>query len=274
MLGKEEILKKNVLLDLRRKRKDQSRFDRAKNRSFVFSIVSGLLIIGLVYFLSSASNVYRIAVSGNRYLKDEDIIAMSQLTTKHKFLLVLPKIYEKKIAADPLIESARIAKKDGRLIDIEVKEKKMLAYLQGDEGYTVLLEGNEQLNTENYPYVIDHVPYLDGFSEEEIELIAKNLRDCDQGTINEISEMHPFPELKYQNVQLVMRDGNYIFTSVYGLPILNHYHNIKSSYVKDTKICYYFEDISGNAYSSACPWEPEEETVEEITEIDDEEDEE
>ncbi len=272
MLGKEEILKKNVLLDLRKKHKDQSRFDRAKNRSFLFSIVLGLLIIGIIYFISPVSDIYRIAVRGNRYLKEEDIIAFSGLSTKDKFLLVWPGIYEKKIATDPLIESAKITKKDGRLIDIEVKEKKMLAYLRSNEGYFVLLEDNDQLNTERYPYVIGHVPYLDGFDEEEIGLITKNLRDCDQGTIDEISEIRPYPDLKYQNVELVMRDGNYIFTSVYGLPILNHYHDIKSSYVKDTQICYYFEDISGNAYSSACPWE-EVETVEEITEIDDEDEE-
>ena len=261
-----------MLLDLRKKRKQQSRFDRAKSRSFLFSIVLGFSIIVLIYFLSSVSNIYRIVANGNRYLKEEDIIAMSGLTTKDKFLLVFPKIYEKKIMADPLVESARIFKKDGRLIDIEVKEKKMLAYMQEADGYSVLLEDGERLGTQDHPYLIDHVPYLDGFSEEEIELIVKNLRDCDQGTINEISEMHPYPDLKYQNVQLVMRDGNYIFTSAYGLPILNHYHDMKSSYVKDTQICYYFEDISGNAYSSACPWEKEE-PLEEITEIDDEEDE-
>ncbi len=273
MLEKEEILKKNVLLDLRKKRKQQSRFDRAKNRSFFFSMILGFAVIVLFYFLSSSSDIYRIVVNGNRYLKDDDIIAMSGLTVKDKFLLVLPKVYEKKISADPLIESVKVMKKDGRLVDIEVKEKKMLAYLQDSQGYVVLLEDNERLNIEAYPYVIDHVPYLDGFDGDEVELIVKNLRDCDQGTINEISEMHPYPELKFQNVQLVMRDGNYIFTSVYGLPILNHYHDIKSSYVKDTQICYYFEDISGNAYSSACPWEREE-AAEEITEIDDEDEEE
>ena len=30
----------------------------------------------------------------------------------------------------------------------------------------------------------------------------------------------------------------------------------KSNDTSSGKSCYYFEDISGNAYISACPWEP------------------
>ena len=262
MLEKKELLKKNVLFALRKQRKDQTRFDQAKKRCFFFSMILALAIIGAVYFLSSVSDIYRIVVSGNRYLKDEDIITMSGLSTKNKFLLVWPRFYEKKIAADPLIVSADVMKKDGRLIDIAVKEKKMIAYQETLEGYVIFLEDGEELNIAPHPYLIDHVPYIEGFAADDLDLIIRNLRDCGQGTIDEISEIRPFPELKYQNVELVMRDGNYVFTSIYGLPILNHYHDIKSSYVSDQRICYYFEDISGNAYSSACPWE----TVEEVTE--------
>ena len=268
-----------MLFALRRQRKDRTKFDKAKNRCFFLSILLGLLIIGAIYFLSPVSNIYRITVHGNRYLKDEDIIEMSGLSTDDKFLLVFPDRYAKKITLDPLIESARIVKKDGRLIDISVKEKKMIAYQDVITGYDIFLEDGEELDISSYPYLIDSVPYIEGFSAEDLELIIRNLRDCDLGTIDEISEIRPYPELKYQNVELVMRDGNYIFTSVYGLPILNHYHDIKSSYVSEERICYYFEDISGNAYSSACPWETveeentTEEDVDESEEIDDEEDE-
>ena len=287
MLEKKELLKKNVLFALRKQRKDRTKFDQAKNRCFFLSIFLGLAIITAIYFLSSASNVYRITVHGNRYLKDDDRITMRGLSTDNKFLLVFPHVYEKKITVDPLILSADITKKDGRLIDISVKEKKLIAYQKTVTGYDVLMEDGEELDIVSYPYLTDHVPYIEGFEEEALALIIRNLRDCDQGTIDEISEIRPFSELKYQNIELIMRDGNYIFTSVYGLPILNHYHDIKSSYVSDERICYYFEDISGNAYSSACPWETVEEDktededfeseeyedYEESEEIDDDEDE-
>ena len=108
-------------------------------------------------------------------------------------------------------------------------------------------------------YLITMAPIIEGFQKDDLILLEKNLAKCEPQIINEISEIHFFPEIKYQNVELIMRDGNYIFSSAYGLEILAHYHDIVSSYVQDAKSCYYFEDISGNAYTSACPWQKQEE---------------
>ena len=73
--------------------------------------------------------------------------------------------------------------------------------------------------------------------------------------INEISEIHYYPNLKFQDHELIMRDGNYIFTSVYGINRINKYYDIIASHYVDKNSCYYIEDISGTAYTSACPWQ-------------------
>ena len=130
-----------------------------------------------------------------------------------------------------------------------------------DHGFFILEDGNRIEMTNDNIHIISNVPLISGFNDEELSLIAKNFADCDYLIINEISEIHKYPELKYQDVELVMRDGNYIFTSVYGLNILNHYYDIESSYMSVENSCYYFEDISGNAYTSACPWVPKVEEV-------------
>ena len=232
-----------------------------------------LIIISLVYFLSSYSNIFRIVVSGNRYLKDEDIIRYSELTTDDKFLFTLPFVVENKIKNNPMIGNCVVKRLDNRLIEINVEEKKAICYKENNGKYQLILDNDERIDLDDTNnYLINYVPYIDGFTDDEIILIEKNLEECDYKIINEISEIHNYPELKYQNVELIMRDGNYIFTSVYGLNILNHYHNIQSSYISNNQICYYFEDISGNAYSSACPWEVVEQKVEEEQENDDEDD--
>ena len=275
MLEQEDnLLHKNVLFNLRKRKKEQSRYDKARQRVFVVSIILGLFIIGLIYFLSDISSIYRITVQGNKYLKDEDILKMSELSNDDKYLLILPLTVENRIKENPLINNCEVKRLDNRLVQINVEEKKAIAYMENKDGYELILQDNERIMLDKDSYLINYVPLISGFKDDEIILIENNLESCDYSIINEISEIRSYPDLKYQNVQLIMRDGNNIFTSVYGLKILNHYHNIQSSYVANRQICYYFEDISGNAYSSACPWEIKEEINEETNEEDYNEDDE
>lgn len=247
-----------------------------KRICFLIGVILSLIIITTIYFISSHSNIYRITVRGNNYLKDEDIIKLSELDTDNKYVLTFPLLVENRIKTNPLVGNCTVSRLDDRLVEISVEEKKIICYKDNNGKYQLILADDERINLDNSnDYLINYVPYIEGFDDEQIKLIEKNIQECDYKIINEISEIHNYPDLKYQNVELIMRDGNYIFTSVYGLNILNHYHKIQSSYISNNKICYYFEDISGNAYSSACPWEVvEEENEDNLEEADEDYDEE
>ena len=253
------LLHKNALFNLRKLKKEESRFVRMKRICFLIGVILSLIIITTIYFISSHSNIYRITVRGNNYLKDEDIIKLSELDTDNKYVLTFPLLVENRIKTNPLVGNCTVSRLDDRLIEISVEEKKIICYKDNSGKYQLILADDERINLDNSnDYLINYVPYIDGFDDEQIKLIEKNLQECDYKIINEISEIH-----------------NYIFTSVYGLNILNHYHKIQSSYISNNKICYYFEDISGNAYSSACPWEVvEEENEENLEEADEDYDEE
>ena len=270
------LLHKNALFNLRKLKKEESRFVRMKRICFLIGVILSLIIITTIYFISSHSNIYRITIKGNNYLKDEDIIKLSELSFDDKYILTFPLLVENRIRTNPLVSNCTVSRLDDRLIEISVEEKKIICYKENNGKYQLILSDDERIDLDDSNnYLINYVPYIDGFDDEQIKLIEKNLEECDYKIINEISEIHNYPELKYQNVELIMRDGNYIFTSVYGLNILNHYHKIQSSYISNNKICYYFEDISGNAYSSACPWEVvEEENEENLEESDEDYDEE
>lgn len=271
---KEKLLEKNNLFRIRRNSKALSAYESAKRFYFAFSIVFSLLLIGLVYFLSDLSNIYRITVTGNEYLKSEEIIELSGLSDQNKFLLVFPSKIEKKLKTNSLIEDADVSLHDGKLVEISVKEKKIVAYAPENGMSVLILEDGERIGLSRQEmYLIANAPFVEGFNEEEMATLIRWLSHCERKIIGEISEIHKYPELKYQDVELIMRDGNYIFTSVYGMDILNHYFDMRSSYASTQRSCYYFEDISGNAYTSACPWEEvEEEIVEEDT-VEEEEDE-
>ena len=258
---KEKLLQKNTLFTIRRNQRQTSAYERARNFCFFLSVFLCLLLIGGIYFLSGASNIYRIAVTGDHYLKKEDIIELSGLSKNSKYLLTIPMQIENRIRKDPMIKDVKVRRLEGRLVQIEVQEKKVIGYTPENGLNVLLLEDGEKVGIgKERMYLIAYGPLIEGFDEEGKTKLCKQLAKCESKIIEQISEIHHFPQLKYQDVEVIMRDGNYIFTSVYGLEILNHYFDMESSIVTNKNHCYYFEDISGNAYTSACPWEevPEE----------------
>ena len=264
---KEKLLKKNILFNLRKNKKVATAYEKAKVLWCIVAVFLSLTIIGLIYFISDASNIYHISVEGNYYLSDEDILKMSGIAEDSKYLFTIPFVVERRIKENNIIEECRVRLMDNSLVRIEVKEKKIVGYALENGLYVLVMSDGERsgLNNDNL-YLISKVPLIEGFDEQEMKQVQKYLGECDRKVIDQISEIHKFPQLKYQNLELVMVDGNYIFTSIYGLNILEKYYDIESSYVSDRKQCYYFEDISGNAYTSACPWEESEEIIEEETE--------
>ena len=264
---KEKLLKKNILFNLRKNKKVATAYEKAKVLWCIVAVFLSLTIIGLIYFISDASNIYHISVEGNYYLSDEDILKISGIDEDSKYLFTIPFVVERRIKENNIIEECHVRLMDNSLVRIEVKEKKIVGYALENGLYVLVMSDGERsgLNNDNL-YLISKVPLIEGFDEQEMKQVQKYLGECDRKVIDQISEIHKFPQLKYQNLELVMVDGNYIFTSIYGLNILEKYYDIESSYVSDRKQCYYFEDISGNAYTSACPWEESEEIIEEETE--------
>lgn len=260
---KKKILDKNVFLNIRKQHRIISEKEKNKRRYLILSVFLSLVIICGIYFLSKQSNIYRVVVSGNNYLNEEDILRLSNVTTDNKFLTTLPFVVEKNVKTNPLVEDCKVELLDGRLVKINVQEKKIIGYTYENNKSVLVTDKDEriELDRDNL-YIINKVPLIEGFNQEDLVLIEKELVNCDYSIINEISEIHYYPELKYQYVEVIMRDGNYVFTSPYGLKLLNKYYDMESSYARDKHNCYYFEDISGNAYTSACPWQSEQESQE------------
>lgn len=244
----------------RKQQKDDYQFNRIKRRYFILSIFLSLIVIGTIYLLSNKSNVFSISVNGNYYLSDDDVVLTSKLSTSSKYLFVFPSTVEKRVLSNPLVEECKVSLLDDNLINIDIREKKIVGYIYEESNYKILTIDNDkiELTTDN-AYLINKIPLIEGFTEDDLILIEKQMADLDGDLINEISEIHYYAPLKYQYVEVIMRDGNYIFTSPYGLNILNKYYDIESSYGMSKNSCFYFEDISGNAFVSSCPWEEVEE---------------
>ena len=217
---KKKILDTNSFLNTRKHKRILSIKEKNKRRYLILSVFLSLLIIGSIYFLSNKSNIFRIVVQGNNYISDEDILQLSKLSLNDKFLLTIPTFVEKRIKENSLIENCKVELLDGNLVRINVEEKKVIGYTYQDNKSVLVLQNDERIELDRSNlYVINNVPLIEGFSQEELVLLEKNLVDCDYDIINEISEIHYYPQLKYQYVQVIMRDGNYVFSSPYGLKL-------------------------------------------------------
>lgn len=259
---KQEILEKNTFLNDRKNAKALDKLNKAKRNYLILSVFLCIAIISTIYLLSSYSNIKKIDVEGNIYLTTDDIVETSGLKLDDKYIFINPTNVVAKVLTNPLVEECKVIKNDDYSISISIKEKKIIGYAFEEGNNVLILSDNSRIVLDkNNLYLITVSPLIEGFTGDQIILIEKNLEEVDHKMINEISEIHYYPELKFLDHEVIMRDGNYVFTSVYGLNLLNKYYSMVTSYESDKKNCYYIEDISGNAYMSACPWQPVEEIV-------------
>lgn len=259
---KQKILNNNDFLNDRKNAKVVSSYNRAKRKNLIISVLLCLIIIGTFYLISDVSNIKGIEVKGNIYLNEEDIVSLSGLNSNSKYVFVNTQNVKDLINNETLIDACEVIKNEDKTITITVKEKKAIGYSFEDQKNVIILDDDSRIIvTKEKLYLINKLPLIEGFNKEQLILIEKNLKDIDYKIINEISEIHYYPNLKFQDHEIIMSDGNYIFTSVYGIDLISKYHNMASVYDDDKNRCFYIEDISKGAYTSACPWEPKEEIV-------------
>lgn len=254
---KQKLLKDFSVIKERRKAKIELYNEKNRFKLFILGIFICFVLIAATYLLSNNSNISKIVCNGNIYLNDDEIIKLSKLSLEDKYIFTNVKDVENNIKQSVLVKECSVEKNNNQLIIINVVEKKIIGYcFENNENVLVLSDDSRIILNKDNLHLIEKVPLIEGFSKEKISLIEKNFNELDSDMINEISEIHYYPDLKFQDHEVIMRDGNYIFTSVYGLKLINKYYDVVSSFKSDRNECYYIEDISGNVFLSACPWVP------------------
>lgn len=256
--NRQDVLANNYFLNKVKDGRKKIKFDKDGTIVFIFAFIVALIVIAGLYIISPYSKTYKVTVTGNVYLKEEEIIEKANLSKY--FLFTSPTRKANDLCKDPLIEDVTISMLEGNIVSINVKETKEIGYIYEDGESKLLLINDERvsLNKDNM-YLIGKVPLIEGYTKEEIKKIEKGFENVDYKVINEISEIHKYP-ISYDNEQMevIMRDGNYCFMSSGGLHLLDSYYSISSA-VDSSKgyVCVYFDDLTNSAYTSACPWQQE-----------------
>lgn len=264
---KENILEDNYYLKKRKKARLKTRFLAIKNRLFILGIVFGILITAVLYLMLPSSEVFKVVVKGNEYLKDDYYINLSKIKDGDKFLLVNLNKVKNQISSSSIVDSVTVKRNNYNLIEINVKEKEIIGYTYEVEPKILLSDGST-INLENdYLNVIASVPLIEGYDEEGLKLIAIGFKKMDQKMIDEISEIHRYPFSYDENMlEVIMRDGNYLYLSYYSLSMLNEYYTIASGItVTEDKACIFLDEMTNSGYTSECPyWTKIEEKTDEM----------
>ena len=197
---------------------------RKLNKKRVFKVLFILIVIFVFFYKLFNTNITNIYISGNDYLKDQEIIDISKLDKYPLSIRNTSGKIEKRLENKTLILSAKV-KKNILLneVYIEVKENYPLFYYEKD-GKTILYDETKYNDKLSSPILINYV------KEEILDEFIKHMKKLDREVLNRISEIEYIKEGKSEKFLLYMNDGNYVYVNFKNFKNLNKYIEIVKSF--------------------------------------------
>ena len=190
-------------------------------RKFLFFIIFlFLLYMGISYLISVKTK--NIVILNNNYYSDDDIIYTAGIEDYPKFILLNKSKVKDKLLKLDLIEDVSINKRFGFILEISVKEKKILYYIRSTNLYKASDNKSYELNN------IIGIPTLINYIPEDIEKnFVNKLSNVDSEILSMISEIE-YSKTTYDDKRflLYMNDGNMVYITVSKTELLNKYVEI------------------------------------------------
>lgn len=179
------------------------------------------LLFGSVYLLSliPIKNIY---ISGNNYLKDQEIIELAKIENYPSFLKTRTKDIKKNIKKSPYVKSVTIKKKILGIVEIQIEEYNIL--FRKEENNKIVLEDKEELiDNEKYqvPILLNYIP------DTKYDSFIKGMNQVTPSIKNQISEIRYYPNTQDEDrFLLYMNDGNYVYLTLTKFKQINYYEDV------------------------------------------------
>lgn len=179
------------------------------------------LLFGSVYLLSliPIKNIY---ISGNNYLKDQEIIELAKIENYPSFLKTRTKDMKKNIKKSPYVKSVTINKKILGIVEIQIEEYNIL--FRKEENNKIVLEDKEELiDNEKYqvPILLNYIP------DTKYDSFIKGMNQVTPSIKNQISEIRYYPNTQDEDrFLLYMNDGNYVYLTLTKFKQINYYEDV------------------------------------------------
>lgn len=220
------------------KKRVKRKFNPLKFLSFIAFIIICYFLT--VYLLDIKTK--NIVVLNNNYYSDEKIIETSGIENYPKFLSLNTNKIKKKLLKLDLIENVTIKKKWNFVLELTIKEKKILYLVRSENKYR--LSDNKLYDLDDVLSVPTLINYIPESNEKKFVNTFKNI---DNNIISMISEIE-YSKTSYDSDRflLYMNDGNMVYVTTTKLKSLNKYVDIVSKLENKKGILYldsgnYFE---------------------------------
>lgn len=198
---------------------------RVKRRFNPLKFLSFIAFIIICYFLTMYLldiKTKNIIVLNNNYYSDEKIIETAGIEKYPKFLTLNTNKIKKKLLKLDLIENATIKKKWNFILELTIKEKKILYLVRSENKYK--LSDNKLYDIDDVlsvPTLINYVP------ESNEKKFVEAFKNIDNNIISMISEIE-YSKTSYDSDRflLYMNDGNMVYVTTNKLKSLNKYVDI------------------------------------------------
>ena len=210
---------------------------RVKRRFNPLKFLSFIAFIIICYFLTMYLfdiKTKNIIVLNNNYYSDEKIIETAGIEKYPKFILLNTNKIKKKLLKLDLIENATIKKKWNFVLELTIKEKKILYLVRSENKYR--LSDNKLYDIDDVlsvPTLINYVP------ESNEKKFVEAFKNIDNNIISMISEIE-YSKTSYDSDRflLYMNDGNMVYVTTTKLKSLNKYVDIVSKLENKKGILY------------------------------------
>lgn len=189
---------------------------------FIIFCLFVYLIFSFIFYLTNKP-IKNIIVLNNNYLSDIEIIEAAKIDNYPSFFRTFKSTMKKRIKKLDLVKYVEIKKKVGYVVEINVKEFKVLYKMRTNNSY--ILEGGQVLNLnkeiKGIPVLINYIP------DEIAEKLNEKMEKLNIDIIAKISEIEYSPNsFDNERCLLYMVDGNEVYITISKLKNLNKYIEI------------------------------------------------
>lgn len=201
-------------------RKKKRRAIKLKNALILLGIILIIFLISLFYFTTKVTNIY---VSGNDFLKEQEVIELCNLDDYPYLYKVSKNKIIKTLKENPFIKNIDIKKKLNGKIYINISEYRIL-FKDSMKDLYILENGNSvNILKRIYGYAV----LTNNVDVNIYDKFISKIKLIDSNILSKISEItYASTELDKERFLLYMNDQNYVYLTLSKFENINNYNEI------------------------------------------------
>lgn len=171
------------------KEKREKRRKRQKQIQYsIFGVLLLIILLILIYMFTPLSKINNIEIKGNHNVSNSDIKKALKVNDNSRMYTYSTSSAEQRLKKETLMKKAKVTKHLPNKLTVEVTEDQVVGLINKKDKYVPITEDGTEL--ENYKSdVSDDGPILDGFDNEQKNLIIKQLAKIPVNIRSSISEV-------------------------------------------------------------------------------------